>query len=258
MEKADQLDKATAQVINAKRHQKAAPVLEENCPDLNVKEAYRIQQKTVDLQLHEGQRIVGYKAGLTHKKGQQAFGLNEPVTGALLSDALWQADSDYSVSQGKKLMIEQELAFRLDKDITRAVYDVEELRSYISEVAPAIELPDLGFTGKPRGVDVIANNVANRAFHIGQWQTIPDNLDSMNLSLSCNDQTLSQTQSGNTMEGQWEALLWMVNQQFKLGYPLEEGHVLMTGNLVKLLPGKPCEYTADFANLGKLEFTLTR
>ncbi|KEQ19669.1 2-keto-4-pentenoate hydratase [Endozoicomonas numazuensis] len=258
IEAANRLDEAAAQIINAKRYQHAAPVLDKNHPDLNIREAYLIQYKTVELQVENGERVVGYKAGLTHEKGQQAFKLAEPVTGALLSDAQWQNDQEYSISQGNKIMIEQELAFRLDKPVNQYIKNTEELRSFISQVAPAIELPDLGFDGKPRGVDIIANNVANKAFYIGQWQTIPDNLNTLELSLSCNGQTLSQTNSGNTMEGQWQAILWMINQQLELGYPLIEGHILMTGNLGKLLPGKPCKYSADFASLGTLEFTLTR
>ncbi|MGI9282672.1 MAG: hypothetical protein ACR2PX_24005 [Endozoicomonas sp.] len=149
IEKADQLDKATAQIMNAKRFQQTAPVLEENCPDLNIKEAYRIQQKTVDLQLVEGQRIIGYKAGLTHEQGQQTFGLSEPVTGALLSDAQWQNDRDYPVSQGSRIMIEQELAFKLDRPVRQYVQNTEALRAFISEVAPPSNSPIRVLTDNP-------------------------------------------------------------------------------------------------------------
>ena len=37
---------------------------------------------------------------------------------------------------------------------------------------------------------------------------------------------------------------------------IEQGHVLITGSLGKLLPGKPGKHEADFGPLGKIAFTI--
>jgi 2-keto-4-pentenoate hydratase len=60
--------------------------------------------------------------------------------------------------------------------------------------------------------------------------------------------------AGTVMEGQWQALAWLVNRVLEQGYELEPGHLLMTGSIGNMHPAKPGKYVADFAALGQLTF----
>ena len=58
------------------------------------------------------------------------------------------------------------------------------------------------------------------------------------------------------MQGQWHAVTWLVNALLELGYPLAKEHLLMTGSIGALHPGKPGEYRAEYGQLGNIEFNL--
>ena len=53
-------------------------------PQLNVADAYRIQQANIELRMTGGQRIVGHKIGLTAKAMQDLFDVSEPDFGHLM------------------------------------------------------------------------------------------------------------------------------------------------------------------------------
>lgn len=247
---------ATETVIRAHKAEQLYPVVSSQIPDLTLSGAYQIQSELIKNHLSDGKKIAGYKAGVTTTAGQKRFGLKEPVSGVLLSSAQWSGTSSYSLKQGNRLMIEIELAFKLSEPVEQPLRSLDEVRAVIDDVAPSIEIPDLGFTGKPTGLDVVANNVANKAFLIGQWTSIPENIDAMTFNLICNGEVINEAQSANTMTGQWQALQWLINQQLKLGNPLKKGHILMTGSLGKLIPAKACNYLAHFDELGTMGFTL--
>ena len=58
--------------------------------------------------------------------------------------------------------------------------------------------------------------------------------------------------AGSVMAGQRDALIWLINQILAQGYELRPGHVLMTGSIGSMHPGKAGRYRADFGALGGL------
>ena len=45
-----------------------------------------------------------------------------------------------------------------------------------------------------------------------------------------------------------------LNSAVEQGYKVEPGHILITGALGKLVPGKPGKYVADYGDFGKISF----
>ena len=221
------------------------------------RKAVNVQKRVVAIQLKKGQKIAGFKAGLTQAGSAEKFGLKAPVTGVLFKSAKIQELKVLSLNGAYRLMIEQELAFLLATDINKKIPDIASLKGHFSHISYALEFPDLGFSSRPNGLDIIANNVVNRYFHIGPWQTVPENINAIAVSLRCDNKTINQGRSGDVMGDQWQALLWMVNELLAQGYVLHKGQVLISGNLGQLLPAKLCRYSADFSELGHIEFTVT-
>jgi 2-keto-4-pentenoate hydratase len=58
------------------------------------------------------------------------------------------------------------------------------------------------------------------------------------------------------MAGQREALTWLINSTLAQGYALRPGHVLMTGSIGSMHPGKAGKYRADFGALGDITFAI--
>ncbi|NRA41874.1 MAG: hypothetical protein HRU21_06135 [Pseudomonadales bacterium] len=155
-------------------------------------------------------------------------------------------------------MIELELAYRLKRDVYKPV-TADTLLDVLDAVAPAIEIPSLAdHTQQSRGEDLIRRNVYAHQFILGDWQALAPRsftqLDQMRLALFCQQQLKSSGTPAGALGGQQSALTWMINHLLKLGFPLRKGHILLTGNLIKMTPLAPCHFTAEFAELGQLAF----
>ena len=126
-------------------------------------------------------------------------------------------------------------------------------------VMPAIELPDLGFGDMKslKGVDLIAANVSTVQFIRGsEVDREAFDLDQRKVVLRHNGQIVNQGIGSDAMGSQWEAALWLVNQVISQGWKVEPGHVLLTGALGQMIPGKSGSYEADYGDFGKIVFEI--
>lgn len=225
--------------------------------NFSIERAYQLQRAFVHNQVRQGARMVGFKAGLTGVGEAQKFGLDEPLTGVLIHPPKVGENIVINRQYAQGLMLELELVFKLAETVDRSL-EMAELRQKVAAVAPAIELPDLNFTGENfTGLDVIANNAMAYKSIVGEWQSIDDlDLDAIEVSLACDGDLLVEGKASNAMGSQWQALLWMVNHLVSHGYSIQPGQILMTGTLTGILPAEPCDYVADYAELGMLTFTI--
>jgi 2-keto-4-pentenoate hydratase len=236
--------------------------LSADCAGATIADAYELQRAFVHALVEAGDwgSVVGYKAALTAPQAQQMMGATEPVVGVLFSGGERLAQRTISVD--RPVMLETELGFRLNRPIDTA--PTESITpTYIEHVSPMIELAAPNLEQRPNAVDLIASNSATYGFIAGSayntdWQdatTRPD-LDRLSINLFQGDDILHAETAGSIMQGQWHAVTWLVNALLELGYPLAKEHLLMTGSIGALHPGKPGEYRAEYGQLGNIEFNL--
>ena len=159
----------SAILMKAYQEKQPLPVLSANFPELDVEQAYAVQKAYVGKRLVTDQ-ISGFKAGLTSEGGQQRFGVEAPLAGVLFEAGRLTGQPAIQRTDFHVLMLETEIGFVIGEAITRPVSDVAELKKYVRAVAPAIELPDLGYADMKqlKGVDIIATNVAARSISGGE------------------------------------------------------------------------------------------
>jgi 2-keto-4-pentenoate hydratase len=241
-------------LMKAHKANQRIPVASSYNPNLDVNGAYRIQKVYAQQRLSQDQ-IAGFKGGLCSKAAQTRFGLNAPVAGVLFASGKNTGSPIIEKSAFKTLLIETEIGFMVAKPITQPLKDVCELYRYIETVMPAIELPDAGFAGKARGVDIIAANVLAAQFIAGK-ETEFRGLDLNNIfvTLTLDGEVVNIGRGTDAMGDQWKAALWLINTIVKQGWKIEPGQILITGALPKAILGKPGKYVADFQRLGKMSF----
>jgi 2-keto-4-pentenoate hydratase len=232
------------------------------CAGATIADAYELQRAFVQALVEAGDwgSVVGYKAALTAPQAQQMMGASEPVVGVLFSGGERLAQRTISID--RPVMLETELGFRLNRPIDAATTE-STTPTYIEHVSPMIELAAPNLEQRPNAVDLIASNSATYGFITGSayntdWQdatTRPD-LDRLSINLFHGDDILHAETAGSIMQGQWHAVTWLVNALLELGYPLAKEHLLMTGSIGALHPGKPGEYRAEYGQLGNIEFNL--
>ncbi|GAK53414.1 2-hydroxypenta-2,4-dienoate hydratase [Candidatus Moduliflexus flocculans] len=245
-----------ALLFDAYANKQPIPVLSATMPNLDVKAAYEIQKTYLQKRL-ETDKIGGFKAGLTTPAAQERFGVTAPVTGILFASGKLADGASVEAAAFRGLMLETEIGFVLGEAITQPVKDVAELQQKVRGVFPAIELPEMGFADMKqlKGVDIIAADVAAVQFIVGAEQALAgQDVNAVTVNLTLNGETVNTGTGKEALGDQWQAALWLVNSIIAQGWTIEPGHVLMTGALGKMIPGKPGKYTADYGDFGKITF----
>ena len=229
---------------------------------IGIHDAYALQRKLVaKLESNGGWGgVYGYKAALTAVPAQQAMGINEPIIGVVFEHAAYQADSATTVATDRLVLLETEVGFTLREEITAPVAK-DDVFDAIACCSGMIELASPNLQQRPTGADLIANNAASYGCISGASAAYPTDIDidALPVSLTCIDaeqQALHTAMAGSVMAGQRDALIWLINQILAQGYELRPGHVLMTGSIGSMHPGKAGRYRADFDALGELTFAL--
>lgn len=225
----------------------------------DVATAYRIQRAFVRARYGQA-AIAGYKGGLTAEPAWQRFGLEAPVVGVLAAEGVAPAvDGVYCVNAGDyaSLMLETELAWRFSARIAAPVTDTATLQALVDGVAPAVELPDLGFADTPNlnGLDLIAANVSARGFIVGAWQS-PGSVDvnAISVQLYRDGVQVNAGHATDALGDQWQALRMLVNLLVAQGQVIEPGQFILTGALGRMVAGGVGDYRALFGVLGEIRF----
>ncbi len=228
-------------------------------PDIDLAGAYRVQQLIVDRRLADGDKVAGYKAGLTGKLARWWFKIDEPVFGVLLESGIKRNNAVIAIPPGRHMLLETEIVFIAGQRIDAPVRSVPTLKRMVRGVAPAIEIPAGGFSRsvvrRLKVTDIVANNVSAHALILGDERPV-DRLDLRQLeaTLTRDGKTLSQGNGTDAMGNPWDSALWLVNVAVARGRVVEPGQVLSTGVVGKRIEAEPGQYIADFGELGTIEF----
>jgi 2-oxo-3-hexenedioate decarboxylase len=143
-------------------------------PQLNlatVAEGYAAQEALIARRLARGERLVGFKMGLTSKAKMAQVGVNEMIFGRL-TDAM-------QVPDGGSVDIARFIHPRVEPEVAFLLRDGE-----IAAAAPALELIDSRYTDfKFTLPDVVADNTSGAAFVLGAWQSVPARIDNLGVLL---------------------------------------------------------------------------
>lgn len=216
--------------------------------ELQWRQAYQQQAE----QLQVAGPVLGYKAGLSTKQSRQRFHSDRAVAGNLyrLHDQSQPLNADGFL----KPMIEVELAFRLKRAVEKPIGSIAKLQDLVAEVAPALELPDIGLVKNrpPSPQDIVRSNIAAHTAVIGA--PMPLNLaclENIDSRLWQSGDLLVEANSQSLEGGTWQALLRLINNRIDNGWPIQPQHWLLTGALSAMRPLQGEEYVADFHCAGQ-------
>lgn len=258
----DPVQEGSHRVTEALRNQQPVPLLSPLYgKELTIDRAYQIQRLTQE-QVFQGRLPAGFKGGLTNTAAQQRYGANGPLAGVLPPGAVLKADEidGYRVrlKDYRQPMVEVEVGFRVAQRITQTLPDVKTLQSYLGEVLPAVELPDMQLASPDvRAVDIIvANAYASRVITgLGRAPGLTDP-NAVAVTLYKDGEVLNQGSGRDVSGDQWQALLWLVNRSIDSGWTIEPGQLLITGAMGKPVPMTSGVYVADFGRFGRLEWSV--
>jgi 2-oxo-3-hexenedioate decarboxylase len=215
--------------------------------------AYEVQARGIELRRRRGEKIVGYKMGLTSEAKRKQMSLGAPIYG-VLTDAM-RVSGEVRSADGVHPKIEPEIAFvtarPLHGRITR-----EEAHAALQSVAPALEILDSRFAGFKYFslTDVVADNCSSWRFVLGELLP-PKAVDGLRMRMAVNGTVVQETDSNAISGHPLDSLVQLVAM---LPHPLPAGSIVLAGAATVAEPLRPgVEISLDIETLGSMSIRAT-
>lgn len=243
-------------LISGERDRTEVAQFSDTWPDIDVATAYAAQKAFVRSKLDAGERLVGYKLGLTSRNKQRAMGVEAPLYGRVTSSMLSTYGDPIPFDRFIHPRVESEIAFLLKDDVT-APATVTSVLAATDLVYGAVDVLDSRYRGfKFTLTDVIADNASAGAFYLGPVARRPEDLELHLIGCVVRvDGEVAMTAAGAAVMGHPAAsVAWLANQLAAEGETLKAGQLIFSGGVTAPVPVVPGgSVTFEFDGLGAIE-----
>lgn len=231
-------------------------------PQIEVEDAYRIQEKVIEGFVSKGDVVKGYKVGLTSKVMQKQAGTDEPDFSAFLASMMVSNGATANSGRWFDPFVEIEIAFVMKSSLKGPGVTVADVALAVDHVVAAIEVVDFRIA-RTTGLDVrdsIADLAAVGGVVLGEEQVRLSDVDIKNIKGALKISGIEQGagKSDAVMGNPLNAVAWLANKLSVFGAGFDEGDVILSGSFVRAVPIKPgTSVVASFdSGLGDVRFHL--
>ncbi len=243
-------------LYEARRNGVAIAPFTDDDPTLGMADGYAVQSELVRLILADGDRIVGYKAGLTSKPMQTMLGVDQPDYGPVLASTVYKDGDAISFGRFIQPKVEAEIVLVLGDELRGPGVTTEDARRAVSGAAASMEIVDSRFADwRIKLCDTVADLASNGAVAISDDVVALDDLDVrlIGMVLTRNGALVDTGAGAAALGNPLAVVAWLANTLAADGVALEPGHVIMTGALHAAVPMRAGEeYLAEFDRLGSV------
>ena len=258
----EQIKSAADRLYKAEVNRIQIPALTLEYPEMDMDDAYKIQECWVKRKLNEGRQIVGYKIGLTSRAMQMAVNIDTPDYGVLLDDMVFPNNGSIKASNFTDPRIETEFAFILKAPLSGENVSIEDVIAATDYVVPALELiaarsyrtdPESGYTRKV--FDTIADNAANAGIIMGDTHMDPKTIDLpwAGALLYLNDEIEETGLAAGVLGHPALGISWVCKRFAPWGIGLEPGQIILSGSFTRpVIVSAGAHVRADFGPHGEI------
>jgi 2-oxo-hept-3-ene-1,7-dioate hydratase len=258
-----EIDNAAENLYQAEHNRQQIDPITLTHPNMNMDDAYAIQEVWVDKKINQDCRqVIGYKIGLTSKAMQRVMKIETPDYGVLLNDMLFSNNGEINAGDFTDPQIEVELAFVLKKRLFGTSITIEEVMDATDYVVPAFELiaarshrvhPQTGYVRKV--FDTIADNAANAGIIIGDKKISPSEHDLRWCGAIVKQNGIVE-QTGlaaAVLDHPANGICWIAKRFAQHNIALEPGQILLSGSFTAPIKVKAGDViSADYGEFGEL------
>ncbi len=195
-------------------------------------DAYKVQKLGIDLRLKDGEKIIGYKMGLTSKAKMEQMGLHTPIFGVLTDKMQVNDKATFPISDRIHPKTEPEIYFITNRDLSGKL-DVKDVPNVCDKIGVALEILDSRYLGfKYFSIaDVIADNASSSHFVLGAAVPSQTVLDWSNLKIELvSNKHVKETATGGAILGNpLQSLCELVSLLTENGQTLPKGSIVLAG-----------------------------
>ena len=254
--KQEDVARLAERVEQAQLHATAIPKLTDEFPAMTVADGYAVQAALRRRWQARGNRLVGWKVGLTSKAKMQQMGVHEPSIGFLTHDMARPESSEINMSELVHPRVECEVAFVTKKALSGPDCTKEQVLAATDFVVPAVEIIDSRYAGFKFDLpSVIADNGSSARYVAGGRARYVHELDLRTLGavLEKNGEIVAIGASAAVLGHPAEAIAMLVNILATQDEVLPAGSFVMSGGITEAIAVKPGDHiVARFQELGSV------
>jgi 2-keto-4-pentenoate hydratase len=251
---AERADEFAQRLYDAMQSKVPVSPLTDDEPGMTLEDGYAVQQGIVRRMLDAGDRIVGYKLGLTSRPMQEMLGISSPDLAPVLASHVNQDSFAIETSRFIQPKMEAEIAFYLGRDLSGPDCTAAQVLEATSGVCAALEIVDSRVADwKIKLGDTVADMASCGAIELsGRVVPLTDfDIRLVGMVFTRNGELVSTGAGAAALGNPAAAIAWLVNTLHPLGEGLRAGQVVMTGALHAAVPVSPGDvFRADFDRLG--------
>lgn len=221
--------------------QSAKPIRQftDEFPSFSVEDAYKVQSIGLQYALEKGEKLAGYKMGLTSYAKQRDVQVFEAIHGYVLKSMEVAKGGALDTTQRIHPRVEPEVAVVLKSNLQGPGITLRDVENALQGVYPAIEIVDSRYEAfKFKLADVVADNTSASAFMVGRDNYI-NRLADLTLTGILVKKNGEIVETGTPAAAFGDPLLSVVsliNSLAKSEQALEAGMVVLTGGLTNSVP----------------------
>lgn len=253
---AETIDQLARALMVAERDRVAIDPISSMHPDMDVGDAYRIQQAQVAVREAAGESIVGWKVGLTSEAMQQQLGVDQPDYGPVLSG--WFLPDGATIARDTLIAVrvESEIGFVLKAPLAGPGVTRDEVIDATEAVTAAIEVIDSRIRDwKLKLVDTVADMASTARVLIGAERVAPADLDLrlIGVALERNGEVVETGAGAAVLGDPAAAVAWAANTLGELGVVMQPGQVVIPGAMHASVAAEAGDtFVARFDRLGSV------
>ena len=257
--------RAAADLLVAEETRQQIGLLSLRHPEMDMDDAYAIQQAIHRQKRKQGLDVIGWKIGLTSKAMQYALNIDVPDSGFLFDNMLFPNGATVPGDRFIQPRIEAEIAFIMKTALDGEEATREDVLAATEFVAPSIEILDTRIkrvdpaSGKPRTViDTISDNAANAGIVLGKERHAADAFDLRWVgALTFRNDEIEETGLGaGVLNDPVDSVVWLARRMAKYGLRIEPGHVILSGSFIRPVEcPSGTRIHADFGNFGSVDIS---
>lgn len=223
-------------------------------PQMSLLDAYRVQRDLVGRLLAEGDRVVGYKLGLTSEPMQRMFGVDSPDFAPVLASHVHPDGAQVAAGAFIQPRVEAEIALVLAADLAGPDCTAADVARATAGAVSAIEIVDSRITDwRIKLADSICDLASSGAIVLGS-ATVPIlgfDLRLAGMVFTRDGEVMATAAGAAALGSPLQAVAWLVRALASVGESLRAGHFVMTGALhaaLDIAPGQ--RFRAEIDRLG--------
>ena len=220
---------------------------------LSFDEALRVQLDILERRLAQGERLAGWKIGLTSATVRAHFGTERQPFGNILESGVVRSPGEIALDDlVVGCGVEPELCVTMGSDLHGPGVTADEARAAVASIAPGMEINQKR-SGTVTDFELsVADNLTQWAIVQGPPSPVPDEFDSdsLRVTMSRNDEVRADVIGRDVIDDHFISIATLANVLGEHGRHLEAGQRLVTGSFSKHDVARGEEWRAEFAELG--------